>query len=74
MQLLYLHVHADGCGGGGWLNPILSLFAGGWDVVVVHTDGFGVKEVEDSVAVLVDGCGTGVERCQRLTCRGGGDV
>ena len=47
---------------GGWLNPILSLFAGGWDVVVIRVcaDGFGVKEVEDAVAVLVDGCGTGV--------------
>ena len=53
-----LEVHAEGCGGR--LNPILSLFAGGWDVVIVCADGFGVEEVEDSVAVLVDGCGTGV--------------
>ena len=53
-----LDVHADGCGGR--LNPILSLFAGGWDVVIVRADGFGVEEVEDTVAVLLDGCGTGV--------------
>ena len=44
--------------GGGWLNPNLSLFAGGWDAVV--TDGFGVEGVEDAVAVLVDAFGTGV--------------
>ena len=51
-------VLADGCGG--WLKPNLSLFAGGWDVVVVRADAFGVEEVKDAVAVLVDGCGTGV--------------
>ena len=60
-EVTVLAALADGCGGGGWLNPNLSLFAGGWDVVVVCADVFGVEEVEDAVAVLVDGCGTGVE-------------
>ena len=66
-----LDVHAEGCGGR--LNPILSLFAGGWDVAVVHADGFGVEEVKDSDAVLVDGCGTGVGGVED-SLAGGGDI